>query len=236
VKVHACVDTGTHIITALQVTENTVGDAPMLPELVLRTHLNGFIMDKVVADAAYLSTNNIRAIQGVGADAYIAFKSNSTGAASPLLGKLFHRFITERDVYDTEYHSRSNVETVFLDVEDALRSPRALAQADRSVQRADGEGALPQHRVPREAHPPLADRAEVLDAADDDGAAPRHGHDGARAGDAVTSSRKIGEKDLTLNPMTMAAPLAKSRRVFESEQRPIHRCVRHDDASRGDVR
>ena len=116
VKAHACVGTATHVVTAIEVTENKgkgTGDTTWLPELVLRTVRNGFIANKISADGAYLSAKNIQAIQGVGANAFITFHSNTTGSSSPVIGDLFHQFITRREWYEAERHNRSNVETAF---------------------------------------------------------------------------------------------------------------------------
>jgi len=131
VKCHGCVGTTTHVFTAVQITESRVGDAPMLPELVRRTVEGGFVLDKVTADAAYLSAANITTIEGAGAVPFIAFKESSTGTSSPAMARLYHRFLSERE-YMPEYHDRSNVETGFSMVKTRfggfLRSRKPLAQ------------------------------------------------------------------------------------------------------------
>jgi hypothetical protein len=131
-KVHGCVGTKWHAFTAVQVTENTVGDSPMLPVLVQRTIEAGFIPRKVTADAAYLSAVNINAIESVGADAYIDFKENTTGSSSPVLGRLFYKYMADREAYMREYHNRSNVESAFGAMKNRfghyLRAKRPLSQ------------------------------------------------------------------------------------------------------------
>jgi len=112
-KVSACVGTATHVITAVVVTGPSVGDATLLPELLAQTAKNGFSINKVTGDAAYLSTMNIRVAEQLGAKPYYAFKSNSTGTSSPEMARLYHTFMADQARYLDEYHDRSNVEAAF---------------------------------------------------------------------------------------------------------------------------
>jgi hypothetical protein len=122
----------THGIIAIQPTEPNVGDSPMLPELLARTIQNGHQPRELSADAAYLSSENISAIEAVSADAFIAFRSNTTGASSPILRRLYHKFMSDQEAYMQHYHRRSNVETVMYMVKERfggrLRSRRPNAQ------------------------------------------------------------------------------------------------------------
>jgi hypothetical protein len=56
---------------------------------------------------------NFEELAGCGAQAYIAFKSNTTGAVGGALEKAFHFFQFNQEEYMTHYHKRSNVESTF---------------------------------------------------------------------------------------------------------------------------
>jgi transposase len=67
----------------------------------------------VSADKAYVSVENFEAVAECGGQAFIAFKSNNTGAAGGQLEKAFHYFQFKQDEYMAHYHKRSNVESTF---------------------------------------------------------------------------------------------------------------------------
>jgi len=112
VKAHAICGTNTHVITGLIVTDGDGADAPQLSELVTTT--NGrFEIHKVTADKAYLSRRNLAVIDDLGAVPYIPFKLGTTGTGPKLWQKMWAFYQYRRDDFLAEYHSRSNVETVF---------------------------------------------------------------------------------------------------------------------------
>lgn len=112
VKAHICCGTRTNVIAAAQVLEKNSGDSPQLPELVADTSIN-FEMKQVSADKAYASKANFNTIAAVGAEPFIAFKSNATGAVGGLFGKAFHYFSFHREEFLEHYHRRSMVESTF---------------------------------------------------------------------------------------------------------------------------
>ena len=65
------------------------------------------------ADKAYASLENFEAVAECGAQAFIAFKSNTTGAAGGQFEKAFHYFQFNQEEYMARYHKRSNVESTF---------------------------------------------------------------------------------------------------------------------------
>jgi transposase len=112
VKVHVSVGRLTQIVTAAAIYGRDTADSPVLPELVKATR-ETFSMKEVSADKAYLSQENVEAITAAGAEPYIAFKSNSTGGAGGLFGKMFHFYSMNKDTYMAHYHKRSLVESAF---------------------------------------------------------------------------------------------------------------------------
>ena len=114
VKAHAMVGTMTNAITAIEVTESNVGDAPMLTPLVESTVAAGFDVREVSADKAYLSNEMLTTIESVGAIPYIPFKSNSRGTGgSDAWRRLWHTFEARNEEFLAHYHKRSNVESTF---------------------------------------------------------------------------------------------------------------------------
>jgi transposase len=114
VKAHAQVGTVTNVITAIEVTESNVGDAPMLAPLLASTVAAGFNVREVSADKAYLSNEILTAIEKVGAVPYVPFKSNSRGTGgSDAWRRLWHTFSARNDEFLTHFHQRSNAESTF---------------------------------------------------------------------------------------------------------------------------
>ncbi len=109
---------------------NATNDCPILPELVKATKEN-FAMQEVSADKGYLSVENVETIFEVGATPFIAFKSNSTGAAGGLFQKMFHYYQFNQKEYMDHYHRRSNVESTFSMIKrkfgDSLRAKTPTA-------------------------------------------------------------------------------------------------------------
>ena len=96
-------------------------------------------MSEVSGDKAYLSKNNLRAVQAVGGTAYIPFKVNSTAhqghhKRDPLWERTFHYYNLHRAEFLSHYHKRSNVETTFSMVKAkfgaAVRSKTPVAQVN----------------------------------------------------------------------------------------------------------
>jgi transposase len=67
----------------------------------------------VSADKAYASLENFEEVAACGGQAYIAFKSNHTGAVGGQFEKAFHYFQFKNEEYMQHYHKRSNVESTF---------------------------------------------------------------------------------------------------------------------------
>jgi transposase len=85
-----------------------------------------FTVSEVSADKAYASLENFEAVAECGGLAFIAFKSNHTGAVGGTFAKMFHWFKYKQEEYMARYHKRSNVESTFSMVKakfgDSVRS------------------------------------------------------------------------------------------------------------------
>lgn len=135
VKCHLVTGVKSNIITSVKVTSQFENDCPQLKELVNKTAEN-FDMEEISGDKAYLSRNNINAIEEVGAKAFIPFKSNSTAKPknSPLWKKMYHYFMLNQDDFLEHYHKRSNVETSVFMIKskfgNSVRSKNWIAQVN----------------------------------------------------------------------------------------------------------
>ncbi len=100
----------TNVVTAVVIRDKDAADSPLMPELVRATARN-FTIDEVSADKAYLGTESFEAVAKAGGRAYIAFKSNTTGAVGGLFEKMYYANCLDREDYLDHYHKRSNVES-----------------------------------------------------------------------------------------------------------------------------
>ena len=139
IKAHIMTGVKTNIVTAVEVTETAAHDSPFLKPFV-NTTARTFNVQEVSADKAYLSRNNLRAVEAVGARAYIPFKSNSLpqprNGQNPdaLWEKAYHFYQLHRAAFLDFYHKRSNVETTFSMIKakfgGAVRSKTPVAQVN----------------------------------------------------------------------------------------------------------
>lgn len=114
IKLHAQVGTVTNVIASVEATESGVGDSVMLAPLLASSVARGFKVRELSADKAYLSNENLTAIEAAGAVPYVPFKVNSrpTGR-SDAWRRLWHMFEARNDEFLAHYHQRSNVESTF---------------------------------------------------------------------------------------------------------------------------
>lgn len=133
-KGHIIVGVRTHAIPKVVATLGTESDAPQFPGLVRGAVAAGFVMKEVYADKGYLSRENLGVAASVGATPYIPFKSNSIGAPEgyPIWRRMYDLFQTERELFETHYHLRSNVEATIAAVKaklgETLRSRDPVAR------------------------------------------------------------------------------------------------------------
>ncbi|MBN1896670.1 MAG: transposase [Candidatus Aenigmarchaeota archaeon] len=136
VKAHILTGTKTNVIVGAKIGEENSADCPQFVPLVTEAHDNGFTIEKVTADMGYSSRENYNTATKIGAEAYIPFKSNSTGLSrgSYTWKKMYHFFQFNRDEFMGHYHDRSNVESTFNMVKakfgDKLKSKNWTAQVN----------------------------------------------------------------------------------------------------------
>jgi len=138
VKCHAITGTTTNIITDAIITDENANDSPQLRPLVNTTAELGFIMNEVSADKGYSSIDNYNAVQEVGGQAYIPFKSNATaiggGNRARLWRRMYWYYQLKQEDFFNHYHNRSNVESTFMAVKmklgDCLKSKTFTAQVN----------------------------------------------------------------------------------------------------------
>lgn len=114
IKLHAQVGTVTNVIASVEATESTVGDSVMFTPLLASSVARGFNVREMSADKAYLSNDNLTAVEAAGGVPYIPLKANSrpTGK-SAAWRRLYHTFEARNDEFLACYHKRSNVESTF---------------------------------------------------------------------------------------------------------------------------
>lgn len=133
-KCHALVGTHTHVVAAVRVTDMHGADSPEFIPLLGQAAANGVEMQEVSADKAYLSHDNLAAVEALGASPFIPLKSNSTGTGSPQMERLTNYISLYEEEFLAHYHRRSNVETVFSMIkakfDASLRSKLPAAQVN----------------------------------------------------------------------------------------------------------
>jgi transposase len=124
-KIHIASGTKSNIVTAVRILDKDAADSPQFIPLIRET-AKGFEIGEVSADKAYASLENFEEIASMGAQAYIAFRSNATGGVGGAYEKAFHYFKFNEAEYTQRYHLRSNVESTFSAIKrkfgDSVRS------------------------------------------------------------------------------------------------------------------
>ena len=140
----------TNIVTAVAVTEDQSADAPYLPHFTKTTAAN-FQVREVSGDKAYLSRNNLRAVEEVGGTAYIPFRINSVAHNSHhkrdlLWEKMFHYYQFHRQEFLEHYHKRSNVESTMQMIKAKFGAFVRGQDTGGTGERGTGQDFMSQHR------------------------------------------------------------------------------------------
>jgi len=137
IKAHIITGVKTNIITGVEAEIGQGADSPKFIPLVNATANAGFVINEVSADKAYSSIANYNAVQEVGGQAYIPFKSNATGTVhsgnkARLWRRMFWYYQLKQKEFMKHYHLRSNVESTFFMLKakfsDLIRSKTETAQ------------------------------------------------------------------------------------------------------------
>ena len=133
IKTHIACGTRTHCVTAVRILEKDSPDCPQFVPLVKQTR-GHFEIGEVSADKAYASLENFEAVAKMGGEAFIAFKSNTTGKVGGAFERAFHYFQFNQETYMQHYHRRSNVESCFSAVKrkfgDSVRNKNEAAMVN----------------------------------------------------------------------------------------------------------
>jgi transposase/predicted nucleic acid-binding Zn finger protein len=113
-KAHVMVGVKTNVIASVEITDAYTHDTTQFPALVDRA-ASTFNIARVSADKAYSSRANHLAVESVGAEPYIAFKTNALayGSDADVWSRMYAFFVLNREEFLRHYHQRSNVETTF---------------------------------------------------------------------------------------------------------------------------
>jgi transposase len=140
VKLHLMCGVKTNVVTSAEVSDRRANDSNFFKPLVEASVGNGFNVQQVSADKAYLSGDNLKTAIDAHAMPYIPFKSNSVangGRQSPLWKRMYHFYSYNQEQFMENYHKRSNVESTFHMIKakfgDALRSRTRVAQINEAL-------------------------------------------------------------------------------------------------------
>ncbi len=89
--------TMTHCVASVQITEPTVAECDMMPELLRRVVANGGQISEWLGDA--------------GGEPYFDWPERVTGKTRPIIRRLYNKFLADQDDYWRHYHQRSLAET-----------------------------------------------------------------------------------------------------------------------------
>ena len=113
VKVHLMCGVNTHIVTSVDISGYEANDTTYFIPLIEQTVQN-FRIAKISADKGYLAHDNLTAVEAINAIPFIPFKSNTLPTTEDSAwGRMYHYFMLKRDEFLTNYHRRSNIESVF---------------------------------------------------------------------------------------------------------------------------
>lgn len=139
VKVHLMCGTNTKIVTSVDVSGWTAHDTNYFVPL-LETTAKHFELGNVLADKAYLSRKNFKAVEEVGGMPFVPFKSNTvepTKEEEPIWAQMYYYFMYNRLTFMEHYHMRSNIESAYSMIKakfgDSLRSKSDTGQINEAL-------------------------------------------------------------------------------------------------------
>jgi len=112
-KGHVCVGTRTNIICSAEITYGNFSDVNQAPKLL--EGLKRFEPKQVSGDKGYSAYRILQLIEGMNAEPFIAFKTNThpTEKSPEIWKRMYNYFLTHKEQFLKNYHKRSNVETTF---------------------------------------------------------------------------------------------------------------------------
>jgi transposase len=139
VKVHLMCGVNTKVVTSVEVSGWMAHDTNYFVPLVERTAGNIQLGD-VLADKAYLSHKNFRAVEELGGTPFVPFKRTtleSTEDEEPIWARMYYYFMYNRLTFMEHYHMRSNIESAFSMIKgkfgDSVRSKSDTGQVNEAL-------------------------------------------------------------------------------------------------------
>ena len=137
VKVHLMCGVNTKVVTAVDISGWAANDTTYFIPLLARTAQH-YEVREVSADKAYLSRQNLNAVEAVGGMPFIPFKSNTVEPTEAgMWARMYHLFMYRRVEYMEHYHKRSNIETAYSMIKgkfgSALRSKSDTGQINEAL-------------------------------------------------------------------------------------------------------
>jgi transposase len=139
VKVHLMCGVNTKTVTSVEVSGWMAHDTNYFVPLVERTAGN-FQLNDVLADKAYLSRKNFKAVEDLGGTPFTPFKKNTlepTTEEEPIWARMYYYFMYNRLTFMEHYHMRSNIESAFSMVKgkfgDSVRSKSDTGQVNEAL-------------------------------------------------------------------------------------------------------
>lgn len=139
IKCHLMCGVKTKIISSVEISGWTAHDTNYFLPL-LETTAEHFQLGDVLADKAYLSRKNLKAVEEIGGTPFVPFKSNTvepTKEEEPIWAHMYYYFMYNRLTFMEHYHMRSNVESAFSMIKakfgDSVRSKSDTGQINEAL-------------------------------------------------------------------------------------------------------
>lgn len=139
IKCHLMCGVKTKIVTSVEISGWTAHDTNYFLPLLQAT-AEHFDLGDVLADKAYLSRKNLKAVEEIGATPFVPFKSNTlepTKEEEPIWARMYYYFMYNRLTFLEHYHMRSNIESAFSMIKgkfgDSVRSKSDTGQINETL-------------------------------------------------------------------------------------------------------
>ncbi len=139
IKCHLMCGVKTKIVTSVEISGWTAHDTNYFLPLLEAT-AEHFDLGDVLADKAYLSRKNLKAVEEIGGTPFVPFKSNTvepTTEEEPIWARMYYYFMYNRLTFMEHYHMRSNIESAFSMIKgkfgDSVRSKSDTGQINEAL-------------------------------------------------------------------------------------------------------
>ena len=129
VKSHRMIATRTLSVVSAAVSEGTVHDTNLFPEL-LETTAKVFTVEEIAADKGYISHRNLKLVDDLGAIPYIPFKKNylvPLNVTNSIWNRMVRLYVYQRDEFDAHYTTPRNKVEGSISVDKRVGGPNLSA-------------------------------------------------------------------------------------------------------------